>query len=291
MGGPMSANLARAGHSVLACDLDPERVAARRPDGVAGANGAADVVGQAGVVLTSLPSSDAFVRLAEETLVPGAGEGQVFVDLGTTVPRETRRIGAELEARGAALLDVPVSGGPGGAGRGTLFMFAGGERAAFERCLPLLEVLGERITYCGPCGMGQVMKGVNQLAMGLGAAAYVEAVGFGVLAGLDADTVAEAMGGGEDWRRQVAQTAGRFVEGGEEGIGVKFRELPYFLDEAEGQGFELPLTRTLHEFCDAGERVVVDDNRPAPSFWHELRKERRERKEQEVTDETLRDNG
>jgi 3-hydroxyisobutyrate dehydrogenase-like beta-hydroxyacid dehydrogenase len=280
MGGPMARNLARAGYPVLAHDIVPDRVSVCRAAGVESADSTVEVVGRTGIVFTSLPSSDSFIRVAEEALLPNASTGQVFVDLGTAVPHEARRIGAELAGKGAALLDVPVSGGPDGAERGSLFMFAGGERAVFERCLPLLEVLGEHVTYCGPRGAGQVMKGVNQLAMGLGAAAYMEAVGFGVLAGLDAGTVADAMGDGEGWRRQVARTAERVADGGGEGIGVKFRELPYFLDEAEQLGFELPLTRVLREFCGAGERVVVDDNRPAPSFWRELMEKHRDNHEE-----------
>ena len=62
------------------------------------------------------------------------------------------------------------------------------------------------------------------------------------------------------------------AEGSGSDQGVKFRELPYFLHEAEESGYPLPLTRALYEFCDAGERVVEDDKRSAPSFWHELTK-------------------
>jgi hypothetical protein len=104
----------------------------------------------------------------------------------------------------------------------------------------------------------------------LGAAAYLEAVAFGVRAGVDPATICAAVGGDERWRAQVAATVGQIVAGKGEGIGVKFRELPYFLREAQEQGFVLPLTLTLHTFCTTGPRVVIDDNRPAPSFWHEL---------------------
>jgi hypothetical protein len=60
------------------------------------------------------------------------------------------------------------------------------------------------------------------------------------------------------------------VQGEGEQVGVKFRGWPYFLREAEERAFQLPLTKTLYEFCDAGERVTIDDNRRAPSFWYEL---------------------
>jgi 3-hydroxyisobutyrate dehydrogenase-like beta-hydroxyacid dehydrogenase len=110
--------------------------------------------------------------------------------------------------------------------------------------------------------------------MGLGAAAFLEALSLAVNAGVDPDAAARAVGGGlEPWREQFSRIARPVVEGRGETVGVKFRELPYFLREATEAGFRLPLTETLYQFCDAGERVVIDDNRPAPSFWHELTRE------------------
>jgi 3-hydroxyisobutyrate dehydrogenase-like beta-hydroxyacid dehydrogenase len=272
MGGPMARNLVRAGYPLCGYDLDAARLAAAAAAGALTAENGAEVVVRAEVVLTSLPSSEAWVRAAEETLLPGARAGQVFIDLGTVTPPQTRRLAAAFAAKGAALLDVPVSGGPGGAERGDLYLFIGGDREVAERFRPLLEVLGKpsRITYCGPSGAGQVAKGVNQLAMGLGAAAYLEAVAFGVRAGLDPTVVGAAVGSDDGWREQVRFTAERAAAGKAEEIGVKFRELPYFLREAVETEFSLPLTQALYHFMEHGERVVIDDHRRAPSFWREL---------------------
>jgi hypothetical protein len=74
------------------------------------------------------------------------------------------------------------------------------------------------------------------------------------------------------WRVDLHATAGQIADDNGEQVGVKFRELPYFLEAAEALGFPLPLTEQLYNVCDAGERVVIDDNRPAPSFWRELTK-------------------
>ncbi len=272
MGGPMARNLAAGGYRVLGFDTSAERLRASAAAGVEPERGLDTVVGRCDAVLTSLPSSEALVQVAEEHFLPRARPGQLFVDLGTVTPPETRRLAAALRERGADLVDAPVSGGPGGADARTLFMFVGGEVAAVQRAWPILAALAGdgRITHCGPSGSGQIAKGVNQLAMGLGAAAYLEAVAFGVLAGLDPAALGEAVGGDAGWRAMVAQTARRISEGKGDEIGVKFRELPYFLREAREAGFALPLTEVLYAFCDRGPRVVVDDNRPAPSFFHEL---------------------
>jgi hypothetical protein len=84
------------------------------------------------------------------------------------------------------------------------------------------------------------------------------------------ETIAAAVGDDDGWRAIVRDTARRIAEGRGHDIGVKFRELPYFLQEARESGFDLPLTELLYAVCDKGERVAVDDNRPAPSYFTQL---------------------
>ena len=273
MGGPMARNLLRAGHRLIVFDVDPARVESLTPLGAEAAPSPGETVGGSEVVLTSLPSSDVFVQVAESELLPHARARQVFIDLGTTAPPQTRRLAAAFAAKGAALVDAPVSGGPHGAEHGTLHMFVGGEEAVVRRCRPILDVLGnpEKITHCGPSGAGQVVKGVNQLVMGLVAAAHLEALAFGVRAGVDASVVEAAVGGDEVWRELFAATARRVAAGEGHTIFVKFPELQHFLGEARERGFPLPLTQALHEFAEAGTRNWADNmGRPIPSFWHEL---------------------
>jgi 3-hydroxyisobutyrate dehydrogenase-like beta-hydroxyacid dehydrogenase len=276
MGGPMVGNLLRGGYPVVAFDLNAERLAACVSLGARPTASAGDLVSESDFVLTSLPSSDAFVQMAEESILPCVRAGQTIIDLGTTTPPKTRCLAGLFAERGAALVDAPVSGGPGGAERADLLMFAAGEPDVVARCRPILETLTRpsRITYCGPSGAGQVVKGVNQLMMGLANAAYLEALAFGVRAGVDPKVIRAAVAPPEGfpgkWRQDFRAVADQVVAGLGDEAGVKFRELPYFLREAEAMGFELPLTETLYRYCEAGERVVIDDNRAAPSFWHEL---------------------
>jgi 3-hydroxyisobutyrate dehydrogenase-like beta-hydroxyacid dehydrogenase len=273
MGGPMAKNLLAAGYSVRAYDRASERLQAVIAAGAEAGADEWDAAHDRDVVCLSLPSSDACVSIADTILIPNARPGQIFLDFGTTTPPETRRIAAALTEKRAHWFEAPVSGGTSGAEKATLRTFAGGEPEIFERLRAILETIGgaDGLYYCGPTGAGQVVKGVNQLAMGLGVAAYLEAVAFGVRAGVTPDIIARAVGGEhERWRAMVLQTGHAANEDRAEQMGVKFRELPYFLREAVESGFALPLTETLYNFCNAGERVVVDDNRPAPSFWHEL---------------------
>lgn len=273
MGNPMARQMLSAGYPLIAFDIDNERLDAVVLHGAAPAESAADAVRRADIVMTSLRSSEIFVEVADQSLVPNARAGQMFIDLGTTTPPEARRIAAALEERGAALLDVPVSGGPPGCENGNLRMFAGGDRATYDKCRPILEILGEprRVVYCGPSGMGQVVKAVNQLTMGLPLASYMEAIAFGVRAGADPEAIRDGVGGDDGWRKDFESAARMIFDGRYNELYIKFPELHYFLREAREKGFPMPMTQALFEFCDAGERIMVDNmKRPAASFWHEL---------------------
>lgn len=272
MGGPIAARLAQAGYTVTGYDLRADARAALVAAGGRAASSIAAVVAAADAVLTALPSAETFMAVAEQELLPRARSGQVFVELGTSVPDDVRRLAASFAARGATLLDVPLSGGKPGAEHGRLRMFAGGDRAVFERWRPLFVAIGgpDTLYYCGPAGTGSVVKGVNQLKMALHAAIHLEMLAFAVREGVDLAVVERAFPT-EGWLT-LHDFPAKIARGEGPHIGVKFRELPYFLRQAHAHGYELPMTRALHEFCDRGERLVTDDHRPAPSFWHELTK-------------------
>ena len=273
MGGAMASTLVGAGYGVIGFDPDPNAMSKAVDVGVLAAPGAGDVSERCNVVLVSLRSSAIFVEVAENELLPAVSDGSIIVDLGTTEAPEDRRLAAAFAERGACLLDAPVSGGPGGSATGTLHMFAGGDPDAFEAVRAVLETLGAdgRVVYCGPSGSGQVVKAVNQLAMGLGLAAYVEAMAYGVRSGIDPEAILQAVGGPDGFRAQFAGVARSVARNDDPAFYVKFPELGYFLREAEEAGLATPLTRALFDFLDPAERVTVDNmGRPIPSFWREL---------------------
>ena len=163
----------------------------------------------------------------------------------------------------------------GPAASGMLRIFVGGDAALYERFRPVLDVIGdpERVVHCGPVGTGQAVKAVNQLAMGLVNAAYLEAVAFGARAGASLEAIIKGVGDekGGGFRRRVADVARTAIEGRADDVLVKFPELPYFLREARERGFELPMTRALFSFLDAGPRDKVDNmGRPRVALWGEL---------------------
>ncbi len=276
MGGRMAKNLHNAGYPLIGYDIDATKGAALAATGATTGQDTTEIVKNSDVIMTSLRSSDIFCNVAEQHLIPNARDGQVFIDLGTTEVEKTRDIAMAFAERSATLIDAPVSGGPQGSETGTLRIFVGGEAGTVEKCRPILEVLGEPkyVVYCGPSGSGQIVKGVNQLAMGLGDAAFMEAMAFGVCAGVDPTAIREAVGMGEGWRGQFDRIAKRIIDGEGGTLVVKYPELPYFLAAAEAAGFEIPLAETLYEFCKKENYEMFDNmNRPSRSFWRTLTKD------------------
>ena len=276
MGSRMAKNLHNAGYLLIGNDIDNAKCTALAAIGAKATLNTTQVVRECDIVMTSLRSSDVFIKVAEQYFLPNAKEGQIFIDLGTSEVGKTCELAKVLAKMGSTLIDAPVSGGPHGSETGTLRIFVGGDAAAVENCRPILEVLGEPkfVVYCGPSGSGQIVKGVNQLAMGLGAAAYMEAMTFGVCAGVDPIAIRNAVGMGDGWRGEFDKIAKRIIDGTGKKLVVKYPELPYFLAEAEASGFEMPLTEALYEFCKKGSYEMLDNmNRQSRSFWHELTKD------------------
>jgi len=269
MGRPMCTRLLAAGREVIAFDISADKLEACRKLGAVAAGSAAEAAA-AEFVFTSLPGS-AFVSVAETALLPLAGPGQVFVDTGTVRPSETVRLAALFAARGASLLDCPVSGGPGGAERGELYVFAAGDLSAFERARPLLEVLGRgRVTYCGGPGSGQVVKGVNQLMLGLGAAAYLEAMAFGVAHGVEPRVIRDAIGSEGAWRADFHRIASQVAAGDGAQVPIKMHQFDIWLQAAREVGCPMPITEALATFCRDAPKVFHEHDRDVPSFWREL---------------------
>ena len=273
MGFPIACNLVTANYKVSGFDINDKIVKLfENAGGIVGVC-IVDVVKNCDIVMTSLPSSEVFCSVAEKQLIPNARKGQVFIELGTTVPNDVIRIGKQLAAKGANLLDTPVSGGKIGAERAQLKMFIGGEKSIYEKVYPILVAIAGQNTmfYCGTSGSGQAMKGINQLQMGMLNATCLEILSFAVHSGLSLELIQQAFP--ETNYKITTSIAKKIVAGEGNDIGVKFRELPYYIRQAEEQGYELPLTRLVYDICNKGERIVVDDHRDAPSFWNELTKD------------------
>ena len=183
MGGPMAANLVKAGHVVRGFDLSEASLAAAAQAGVTSAGSLAEAVEGAGCVITMLPKG-AHVLAVWNELCGLVAEGTLIIDSSTIDVDSARKAHDLAHARGCPSLDAPVSGGTGGATAGTLTFMAGGSEEAFRRAEPLLAVMGRKVVHCGEAGAGQAAKICNNMILGISMIGVCEAFALGEKLGL-----------------------------------------------------------------------------------------------------------
>lgn len=166
MGGPMAANLVRAGHEVLGFDLAPPSCDKAATLGVRIAGSAAETLAGAEALVTMLPAGEQVLSVWRE-LSPRATKGMLFIECSTIDIESARRAHLLAGEAGARSLDAPVSGGVAGAEAGALTFMCGGTEAAFSAARPILESMGRRIIHCGGPGLGQAAKICNNLMLGV----------------------------------------------------------------------------------------------------------------------------
>ncbi|WP_102419956.1 3-hydroxyisobutyrate dehydrogenase [Mycobacterium sp. 4858] len=194
MGGPMSANLVAAGHTVRGFDPVPAAVAAAAGNGVTTFETATDAVTGADVVITMLPNGDLVKRCYAEVL-PAAQSGALFIDSSTISVNDAREVHALAESHGVSQLDAPVSGGVKGAVAGTLAFMVGGDEAALERARPVLEPMAGKVIHCGAAGAGQAAKVCNNMVLAVQQIAIGEAFVLAEKLGLPAQSLFDVITG------------------------------------------------------------------------------------------------
>lgn len=183
MGGPMAANLVKAGHAVAGFDLVPAAVAQAKADGVAVADSAVEAVAGAEIVVTMLPAGR-HVRAVWAEIAPHAKQGALLVDSSTVDVESARAVHALAGQAGLASLDAPVSGGTGGAKGATLTFMCGGSEEAFGAARPVLEAMGRKVVHCGGPGAGQAAKICNNMILGISMIGVSEAFALAEKLGL-----------------------------------------------------------------------------------------------------------
>jgi 3-hydroxyisobutyrate dehydrogenase len=195
VGGQLAGNLLRHGVSLTVRDIDAGRVAALVERGARAAASPRELAAGVDVVITCLPSPAvcAAVMEADDGVLAGLAPGALWLEMSTTDHEEVCRLAARVAERGATALDCPVSGGCHRAASGNISIFAGGTRAAFERALPVLAILGQRILHTGPIGSASQLKVLTNYLCTVHLAALAEALTVARVAGLDLNTAYEAI--------------------------------------------------------------------------------------------------
>jgi 2-hydroxy-3-oxopropionate reductase len=200
MGKPMAANLLKKGFPLVVHSRSPGPVNELAAAGAATAGSPGDVARRAKRIITMLPDSADVEQVLEGAngIFPAIQPGTILIDMSSISPAVTRRLADAARARGAVLLDAPVSGGEIGAISGTLSIMVGGDAKAVAGVKAILEAMGnpERIIHIGESGAGQLCKVCNQMVIGGTLAVVSEAFALARKAGVDPARVREALLGG-----------------------------------------------------------------------------------------------
>ncbi|MBO3273976.1 3-hydroxyisobutyrate dehydrogenase [Pseudomonas schmalbachii] len=208
MGGPMAANLLKAGYDLTVFDLSSSAVQSLVGQGARSAASPAELArADVEIILTMLPAAQHVkqVYLGDDGLLANVQPGVLLIDSSTIDPHSARDVAAAARAHGNPMLDAPVSGGTAGAAAGTLTFMVGGEQADFERARPALAAMGKNIVHCGAAGNGQVAKVANNMLLGISMIGVAEAMSLGVKLGMDAEVLAGIINtsSGRCWSSEV----------------------------------------------------------------------------------------
>jgi 3-hydroxyisobutyrate dehydrogenase-like beta-hydroxyacid dehydrogenase len=228
MGSGMANNILEAGHKLIVYDLRREAAQPLMDGGASWANSPKSVAELSEAILTSLPGPPEveLTALGPNGILEGIRPGAVYIDLSSNSPAVVRNICNRLQEKGATMMDVPVSGGPAAAKAGKLALMVGGKEEVFQKYLPLLKIIGDKITYTGGIGNGSICKLIHNCTLYSLQAVVAECLTLGVKAGVDPKSL---------WR---------VLRDGAVGQGVLFqRSLPdtYFRGRFEPPNFALKL--------------------------------------------------
>ena len=203
MGGPMAANLIKAGHEVKVFDLSDAAMGALAEQGATLASDANDAARERDFVVTMLPAGKhvAGLYLGDNGLLSVVNQDTLLIDSSTIDAETARQVSAAAKDKGLAFIDAPVSGGTAGAAAGTLTFIIGGEAADYERSKDVLGNMGKNLFHAGDAGAGQLAKICNNMLLSILMAGTSEALQMGIDNGLDPKVLSDIMlqSSGRNW--------------------------------------------------------------------------------------------
>lgn len=256
MGKPMALNLRKAGYALTVYSRGRGPVEELVAAGASAASSPREVAQRSDVVITMLPDSPQVreVVAGPDGVLAGVRTGALLIDMSTISPVVARELAAEAAAKGASMLDAPVSGGDVGAREGTLSIMAGGGEADFTRALPIFEALGKTIVHVGGEGAGQVVKACNQIVVALTIEAVSEALVLGSKAGVDPAVILQVLSGGLAGNKVMELRRANFLQhdfapGFK--VALHHKDLGIALAAGRQYGVPLPVTALVDQLLEA----------------------------------------
>jgi len=198
MGGNMAENLQNKGYELIVMDLNKDAVAACVSRGAKTASTAKELAQGADIIMFCLTTSAVVEKIvyAEDGILAGIKEGVVLIDFGTSIPSSTKKIGADLAAKGAGMIDAPLGRTPAHAKDGLLNIMAAGDIDTFNKVKPVLEDQGENVFHLGELGAGHTTKLINNFMGMTTVCAMSQAFAVADKAGVDRQQLFDIMSTG-----------------------------------------------------------------------------------------------
>lgn len=258
VGGKLAGSLLRNGHDLTVRDLDKSAARPLLDKGAKWAGSPKEMAEACDMVITCLPSpaASASVMEADDGILTGLKPGAIWAEMSTTDEAEVKRLGAKVLEKGADPVDCPVSGGCHRAATGNIAIFAGCERATFEKALPVLAAMGRRILHTGPLGSASVLKVMTNYLATANLITLCEALVTSKMAGMDLATTYEAIriSSGNSF---VHETESQVILNGSRDINFTMdlvsKDIGIFQTIAERAGVPLEISPKLIEIFKDGE--------------------------------------
>jgi len=258
MGAPMAANLLKKGHRVGVFDIDASAVARLVALGAAAAASPAALAAESAFTITMLPDAPDVERVAlgPDGILAGIKPGSMMIDMSTSAPETTRKIGAALAAKGCAMVDSPVGKTADHAVTGTLTLMVGGAPEAVTRARPILDCMGTDFFACGALGNGHAMKATNNLLATTLVALDAEILAAGIKAGLTLETMTSVMQKTMAWNSQLAVAfplrplKGDFAPGFM--LRLAHKDCRIAMQMIDAMGLDAPIGRATLAACQEG---------------------------------------
>jgi 3-hydroxyisobutyrate dehydrogenase len=252
MGASMCGHLVDAGHRVTVFSRTQTKAEPLVDRGATWAGSPREAAEGATIVfsMVGFPRDVREVYLGEQGVLPALSTGAITIDMTTTSPSLSRQIYQAAQARGVSAIDAPVSGGDVGARNATLSIMVGGDRAAVDAVMPLLQLMGKTIVYEGAAGAGQHTKLCNQIVVAGTMIGVCESLFYGQKAGLDLKKALQAISGGAAACWALDNLAPRILQGNyDPGFFVDHfvKDMGLALEESRRLGIALPGLALVHE--------------------------------------------
>jgi len=261
MGGNMAECLQNNGYSLNVMGRNKEAVAATTARGATEVATPKELAEASDVIMLCVTTSDVVESLiyGDDGILAGIKEGAVVIDYGTSIPDSTRKIGADLAAKGAGMLDAPLGRTPAHAKDGLLNIMAAGDQDTFEKMKPLLEVQGENVFYLGALGAGHVTKLINNFMGMTTVCAMSQAFAVADRAGIETQQLFDIMSAGPS-NSPFMQFCKKYAVDGVSDLGFSIananKDISYFVQMVEDMGTRAQIAEgtssNLQAALDAG---------------------------------------